>query len=136
MSVTRIGEVAQRSLVQPGLVQPSLVRTVPVLTDSTSTFSARLQSLLRRTTTASAEAADVLVALVVPTSLIALVLGLWRLTVDVGWTQDFPISSGFFSHWQVWVALAIGLKFGGSALLAKVTTEQDSQVSGETDRPA
>jgi hypothetical protein len=126
MSVTRIEEV----------LQPAWVRTVSVLTDSTATFGARLQSLLRRIAAASAEAADLLVALVVPASLVAMVLGLWRLTADMEWTSTFPISTGFFSHWQVWIALAIGLKFGASALLAKVRTEQDSQAAAKTDRPA
>jgi putative Mn2+ efflux pump MntP len=95
-----------------------------------------MQSFFRRTATASAEAADVLVALVIPASLIAMALGLWRLTADVGWTQTFPISTGFFSHWQVWIALAIALKFGASALLTKVRAEHESHAAQATDRPA
>ncbi len=126
MSVTRIEEV----------LQPAAMRTVSVLTESASTLRVKLHSFFRRTATASAEAADVLVALVIPASLIAMVLGLWRLTADVGWTQTFPISTGLFSHWQVWIALAIALKFGASALLAKVKAEPDSNAASATDRPA
>jgi hypothetical protein len=54
----------------------------------------------------------------------ALSLGLWRLTTDLEWTEWFPVSSGFFSHWQSWIALAIALKFGASALLTKVGLQQ------------
>lgn len=47
-------------------------------------------------------------------------MGLWRLTADLGWTETFPISAGFFSHWMVWIALAMALKFGASVLAAKL----------------
>ena len=51
-------------------------------------------------------------------------MGLWRLTADLGWTETFPIANGFFSHWIVWIALAIGLKFGASLLAAKLSPAQ------------
>jgi hypothetical protein len=38
----------------------------------------------------------------------------------MGWTESFPIAGGFFSHWIVWIALAIGLKFGATELAAKL----------------
>ena len=104
MSVTRMEEA----------LESVSVRRVATLSDT------RLQSLARRTVATSAQAADVLVALVTPSAVIALVMGLWRLTADLGWTETFPISTGFFSHWIVWVALAIGLKFGASVLAAKL----------------
>ncbi len=104
MSVTRMEEALEHVS----------VRRVAVLSDT------RLQSLARRTVETSAQAADVLVALVTPSAVIALVMGLWRLTADLGWTETFPISSGFFSHWIVWVAMAIGLKFGATVLAAKL----------------
>jgi hypothetical protein len=96
------------------VLQPVSVRPVSVLSDT------RLQSLVRRSVASSAQAADVLVALVTPSAVIAFVMGLWRLTADLGWTETFPITAGFFSHWLVWVALAIGLKFGADALGAKL----------------
>jgi hypothetical protein len=36
-----------------------------------------------------------------------LLLAAWRLTADLNWTDEFVISTGFFSHWQVWLALTI-----------------------------
>jgi hypothetical protein len=62
--------------------------------------------------------ANVLVALLTPAALLALVLGLWRVCADLGWAGAFVISSGFFSHWQVWIALSIGLKMLSSVLIA------------------
>lgn len=104
MPVTRMEEV----------FEPAAVRPVSAFPDS------RLQAVVRRTVATSAQAADVLVALVTPSALVAFVMGLWRLTADLGWTETFPISTGFFSHWLVWIALAIGLKFGASVLAAKL----------------
>ncbi|HLK19188.1 MAG TPA: hypothetical protein VKT81_09535 [Bryobacteraceae bacterium] len=102
--MTRVDEV----------MQPVSVRSVPTLSNT------RLQSLAKQIVDTSAQAADVLVALVTPSAVIAFVMGLWRLTADVGWTETFPITSGFFSHWIVWIALAIGLKFSATALAAKL----------------
>ena len=41
-----------------------------------------------------------------PLALMALALGVWRLGSDLKWTGEFAISSGIFSHWQVWLAMA------------------------------
>jgi len=48
--------------------------------------------------------------------MLALVFALWRVSADLGWTESFVISSGLFSHWQVWMALAIALKLTASTL--------------------
>jgi len=61
---------------------------------------------------------NILVALLTPASLVAFVMGLWRVSADLDWAGAFPITQGFFSHWQVWIALAIGLKMLSSSLLA------------------
>ena len=66
----------------------------------------------------SRQLANVLVALLTPAALVALALGIWRVSTDLGWAQSFVISGGFFSHWQVWIALSVGLKMLSSTLLA------------------
>jgi hypothetical protein len=38
-------------------------------------------------------------------------LALWRFGNDLGATQAFFIEEGVWSHWQPWVALAIGFAF-------------------------
>jgi hypothetical protein len=37
----------------------------------------------------------------------ACVLGFWRLAADLDWTSGFGITTGPFSHWQVWMVLAV-----------------------------
>ena len=44
-----------------------------------------------------------------PAVLMAYVLAFWRLGADLGVTGRFAIGQGIFSHWQVWLALAICL---------------------------
>ncbi len=55
-------------------------------------------------------------ALLTPAALMACALGFWRLGADLDLTGDFAISTGLFSHWQVWLALAVILQLCASAL--------------------
>lgn len=66
----------------------------------------RLQPALNRTAETSQEAFRLVVAFLTPAAVIAGVLGAWRLSSDLGWTDEFFISKGLLSHWQVWFALA------------------------------
>jgi hypothetical protein len=54
-------------------------------------------------------------ALLIPIALMAYVLGLWRVASDLGLAAEFEVS-GLFSHWQVWIMLALGLSAAASAL--------------------
>jgi hypothetical protein len=54
-------------------------------------------------------------ALLIPASLMAYVLGFWRLASDIGMTQQFAIG-GLFSHWQIWIGMAVTLHLTASAL--------------------
>src|SRR5580700_9237023 len=100
MSVTRIAAI----------FQPAGMRAVSNFTDIGSTLPGRLRGFFERVVVASEAAMNVLPALLTPASVTALVLGLWRVSADLGWTGEFLIANGFFSHWQVWIALAIGLQ--------------------------
>lgn len=71
---------------------------------------------LQTAATISRDAAQALFALLTPVAVIALVFGMWRFGTDIGWTEDFVISNGLFSHWQIWIALAIALQALGSML--------------------
>jgi hypothetical protein len=51
-------------------------------------------------------------ALLTPAAVMASVLGMWRLAADMKWTGEFGISSGMFSHWQVWLLCAAALVIG------------------------
>jgi len=122
MSVTRIGEVF-------GAAAPQRENT-------RSQVGAQLEQVWKRTMASSAQAADVLVALVTPIAVVVLVLGLWRLSADMGWTESFFISGGLFSHWQVWIALAIALKVGGGVLAARMVPVQNAQPVAKADQRA
>jgi hypothetical protein len=62
--------------------------------------------------------ANILVALLTPAAVVAFVMGMWRMCADLGWAGAFLIAGGFFSHWQVWIALSIGLKMLSSTMIA------------------
>jgi len=66
-----------------------------------------------------------LAALLSPASVIALVLAFWRLGADLNWTGEFAISTGLFSHWQVWMALAVALQTW-AAHLSKIQKKQQN----------
>jgi hypothetical protein len=108
------------SVVRFGVVQP-VFTTGPAAVPATP--SAKLQSAVSsvqsawaRAVATSHQAANILPALLSPVALIALVLGIWRLGADLGWTGDFVISEGFFSHWMVWMALALALQSAATSL--------------------
>lgn len=54
-------------------------------------------------------------ALLQPAAVMAGVLAFWRFGADLQWTQEFAISNGLLSHWQVWLAIFIVLQ--GSVIL-------------------
>ena len=60
------------------------------------------------------------VALLTPASLLAFVLAAWRLGADLGFTGEFAIGQGFFSHWIVWTAIGIGIQFCANTLNREV----------------
>ena len=60
--------------------------------------------------------AQAIAILLKPAALIASVLGFWRIASDFNWTGGFAISSGPFSHWQVWLGGAVVLQLCSYAL--------------------
>lgn len=57
-----------------------------------------------------------LAALLAPAATLTFAISLWRLGLDLGWTRNFFIADGAFSHWQPWVALT-GMLSGSSVYL-------------------
>ena len=49
-------------------------------------------------------------------SIAASVCAFWRLWADLNWTEQFAVSRGLFSHWQVWLAAAVLLQILASTL--------------------
>jgi hypothetical protein len=48
--------------------------------------------------------------MVTPAAVVAMLLAFWRIAADLNWTASFAIPSGLFSHWQVWMAVAVLLQ--------------------------
>jgi hypothetical protein len=67
-------------------------------------------------------------ALLTPGAFLASVLALWRIAADLNFTAKFAISTGMFSHWQVWMAVAVVLQ-ACSRLLARYGKREDSKRS-------
>jgi hypothetical protein len=69
----------------------------------------RVEPVIERVERASQETAPVVGYLLTPVALAGYVLAFWRLAADLKWVGEFFINNGLFSHWQVWLALAIGI---------------------------
>lgn len=44
-----------------------------------------------------------------PASLFAFLMAAWRLGADLGWSNAFLFQEGLLYHWQVWMALGLGM---------------------------
>jgi hypothetical protein len=69
-----------------------------------------------------------LAALLTPAAVLATVLGLWRIAADLNWTGSFAIPTGLFSHWQVWLGMAVLLQLG-ARLLNRYGKSEDTAAS-------
>jgi hypothetical protein len=94
------------------VLQPAWARSIAAFADKTA-------SVVSNTTAGFAKIPSRIDASITPAAITALAVGLWRLTTDLGITGWFPISSGFFSHWQAWIALAIALKFVAATVVSR-----------------
>ena len=83
---------------------------------TTSAVADRLQPAVNRAAVISNEAARLVAAFLTPAAVTAASMALWRLGADMGWTGAFAISDGFFSHWQVWMILALGMMLTGKLI--------------------
>ena len=87
-----------------------------------------LRPALTKVAAFSHQAARAVASLLSPAAFIALVLGAWRLGMDLGWTAPFPVLTGIFSHWQVWMTLAAVLEaLAATILRVRPTTESPEQ---------
>lgn len=60
-------------------------------------------------------------------------LGIWRLGNDIGATQPFFLTDGFFSHWQVYFALAGFSAYGASALRSAIPESRLEELYAEAE---
>lgn len=50
-----------------------------------------------------------LAGLLAPASVMAFILAIWRIAADMSATTKFAIDEGPFSHWHVWIVIAVVL---------------------------
>jgi hypothetical protein len=62
-------------------------------------------------------------SLLPPAAFTAATLALWSLGADMNWAGSFPIDSGAFSHWLIWMALA-GITYLGALRLRDLEQRQ------------
>jgi hypothetical protein len=84
---------------------------IPDLSPTVETAPLRLDKL-----------AVVAAALLMPSALVAFTLAFWSVASGLHWTGDFFLSSGLFSHWQVWICTS-GVLLFLARLLDKYATE-------------
>lgn len=53
------------------------------------------------------EFASGLAGLLTLASVVCFVMSAWKLCSELGWAGSFVIPGGVFSHWQIWIALAV-----------------------------
>lgn len=70
----------------------------------------RIEAACQEVATLFGTAWPVLRFLLTPLAVAAGAVSIWRLGTDPGWTNGFFIAQGFLSHWQVWLAAAIGIQ--------------------------
>jgi hypothetical protein len=56
-------------------------------------------------------------------------MAIWRVAADLHWTEDFIISTGLLSHWQVWLVGASVLLLCASILNRWGTRDSDNAMS-------
>lgn len=61
---------------------------------------------------AAAQYVPLIAYLLKPAAAAGYAMAAWRLAADLSWLDDFFISSGLLSRWQVWLAIAIAAQAG------------------------
>jgi hypothetical protein len=66
--------------------------------------------------------------LMTPVALVGYAFAAWRIGADLGWVDNFFISEGIFSRWQVWLALGAATQVV-SKELDKIGTPRNNATS-------
>jgi hypothetical protein len=91
------------------LMAPAKTRTLAII-EGPGALSARLRPAIDGAAATSQQAANMMALLLSPLTVLAYVFAAWRLGADMDVAGEFPIPTGLFSHWLVWVAIGAGLQ--------------------------
>ena len=61
-----------------------------------------------------------------PVAVLAGMLGAWRVSADLGWTNGFFIADGLLSRYQVWFAIAVSAQ-ASSVMLSRWVADNDAK---------
>jgi hypothetical protein len=75
-------------------------------------------------------------SLLAPIALMIWALGGWCVLANMGPAAEFVIPSGLFSHWQVWIALGLGIQFAAFLLGRPAEREIDASEAAPLRQPA
>ena len=85
-----------------------------------------VHATLEKALKSKTEVAQIARYLMTPVALATYTLAAWRLGADMNWTGEFFVSKGLFSHWQVWLGLAIATQAGGAYLDRIIQHERET----------
>jgi hypothetical protein len=91
-------------------------------------FSKEVQRAFHKALKTNQEVGRLLRYLANPMSVAGYALAAWRVGADLNWTGEFFIEAGLLSHWQVWLAIAIAIQFGG-AYLARLSADPSGNLN-------
>ena len=74
-------------------------------------------------------------ALLAPATVVAATFAVWGIAADIGLTSQFAITSGFFSHWQVWAGTAAAIQ-GFAWLLDDYVRRHDRPPTAQLQMPS
>jgi len=97
-------------------------------------LDSEIRTSLKKAFHTNHEAARILRFLMTPAAVAAYTLAAWRIGEDMNWTGEFFISSGLLSHWQVWIALGIGMQTAAGHL-DRVLKSEDAPLRDEVVLP-
>jgi hypothetical protein len=63
-------------------------------------------------------------------------MGMWRVGTDLDWAGEFAFSTGFFSHWQVWIGAAGLIQYTSLRLLnyARAARETEAEIIEQSEQ--
>lgn len=88
--------------------------------------------LVRKGKVKNAYSLQIVATLLTLVSIGTALMGVWKVSADMGWAQAFAIDTGTFSHAQVWLALAAAAQAASWRLTRYVRGKEPERV---TPRP-
>lgn len=116
---------------RPVAVRPRTVETIAPLAPKPAPPSPPVAQPI-----STEEIAAAVASLLTPAFALTFAVGLWRLGLDLGYTSDFFVTEGIWSHWQTWLALAGSIQYVAYKLNQRARQRLEPQPSECVERRA